>query len=198
MAIVFQDYSKSLFPWLTLEKNVSFGLRATGKKEARERAQEALTRVELEGYARHYPWQVSGGMQQRAAIARALAREARLIILDEPFAAVNALTRMKLEDTLLGLWQEFGFTTIFVTHDVDEAIYLADRVIVLSPRPASIVADLPVHLDRPAIRSGLAPKTGSRHCARPRSPASASGPGTGRGRRCKPIQRIAGNPLTRK
>jgi NitT/TauT family transport system ATP-binding protein len=148
VAVVFQDYSKSLFPWLTLEKNVTFGLRGR-KKELAEQARDALHHVGLDGYAQHYPWQVSGGMQQRTAIARALARSARMIILDEPFAAVDALTRMKLEDTFLGLWHEFGFTTVFVTHDVDEAIYLADRVVVLSPRPASIVADLTVDLPRP-------------------------------------------------
>jgi NitT/TauT family transport system ATP-binding protein len=150
LAIVPQDYNRSLFPWLTLERNVAFGLDSrAGKKEARRRANAMLDRVGLGEHARHYPWQVSGGMQQRTAIARALAQEARLVIFDEPFASVDALTRMQLEDFLLGLWTEFGFTAVFVTHDVDEAVYLGDKVVVLSGRPAAVDQEIPVPLPRP-------------------------------------------------
>lgn len=148
-AVVFQEYNKSLFPWMTLEKNVRFGLLGLSKKEARERAAFALDRVGLSESANLYPWQVSGGMQQRAAIARALAREAKLLIMDEPFASVDALTRIHLENMLLNIWKESRFTIVFVTHDVEEAIYLADRVVVLSSRPTYIREEFPVDLPRP-------------------------------------------------
>ena len=148
-AVVFQDYSKSLFPWLTLERNVMFGLRVGSRKEARERARAALDRVGLSGYESHYPWQVSGGMQQRTAIARALAREASMVVFDEPFAAIDALTRIQQEDGLLGLWSEFGFTALFVTHDVDEAVYLSDRLVILGPRPTYVAREVAIDLPRP-------------------------------------------------
>lgn len=147
-AVVFQDYSKSLFPWLNLQKNVMFGLRCD-KKQARERARHALDRVGLKGYEDHYPWQISGGMQQRTAIARALAREASMVVFDEPFAAIDALTRIQQEDGLLGLWSEFGFTALFVTHDVDEAVYLSDRLVILGPRPTYVAKEVVVDLPRP-------------------------------------------------
>lgn len=147
-AVVFQDYSKSLFPWLTLERNVMFGLRLP-RAQARERAREALERVGLIDFIGHYPWQVSGGMQQRTAIARALARQSSLVVFDEPFAAVDALTRIQQEDGLLGLWAEFGFTALFVTHDVDEAVYLSDRVLILAPRPTYVAKELVIDLPRP-------------------------------------------------
>jgi NitT/TauT family transport system ATP-binding protein len=156
-AVVFQDYSKSLFPWLNLERNVMFGLKCASKREARDRARTALGRVGLDGYEDHYPWQISGGMQQRTAIARALAREASMVVFDEPFAAIDALTRIQQEDGLLDLWAEFGFTALFVTHDVDEAVYLSDRLVVLGPRPTyvarEVVIDLPRPRDQVATRS---------------------------------------------
>lgn len=153
-AVVFQDYSKSLFPWLNLESNVMFGLHRLDRKEATDRARAALARVGLSDYMQHYPWQISGGMQQRTAIARALAREANLVVFDEPFAAVDALTRINQEDGLLGLWSEFNFTALFVTHDVDEAIYLSDKVIVLSPRPSMVALEFAVDLPRPRDQVG--------------------------------------------
>lgn len=149
VAVVFQEYNKSLFPWMTLERNVRFGLPGLGKKAARERAAHALERVGLSESADFYPWQVSGGMQQRAAIARALAREAKLLIMDEPFASVDALTRIHLENMLLDIWRESRFTVVFVTHDVEEAIYLADRVVVLSGRPTHVRDEFAVRLPRP-------------------------------------------------
>src|SRR5690606_5187762 len=121
VAVVFQEYNKSLFPWLTLERNVRFALRGLGKAQARERARAALRRVGLAESAQQYPWQVSGGMQQRAAIARALACHANLVIMDEPFASVDALTRIHLELMLLDIWTESRFTVVFVTHDIEEA-----------------------------------------------------------------------------
>ena len=159
LAIVPQDYNRSLFPWLTLERNVAFGLEAkTGRREAQHRAAAMLAKVGLSEHARHYPWQVSGGMQQRTAIGRALAQEASLVIFDEPFASVDALTRMQLEDFLLELWTEFQFTAVFVTHDVDEAVYLGDKVIVLSGRPAAVKQEIAVPLPRP--RDELATRGG--------------------------------------
>lgn len=148
-AVVFQDYSKSLFPWLTLQRNVAFGLKGVPRSEAMDRAGMALERVGLGQYLKHYPWQVSGGMQQRTAIARAIARRARFVVFDEPFAAVDALTRITLEDVLLDLWTELDFTAVFVTHDVDEAIYLSDRVVVLAPRPTHVAQEIVVDLPRP-------------------------------------------------
>src|SRR5690606_28531606 len=149
VAVVFQEYNKSLFPWLTLERNVRFALRGLGKAQARERARAALRRVGLAESAQQYPWQVSGGMQQRAAIARALACHANLVIMDEPFASVDALTRIHLELMLLDIWTESRFTVVFVTHDIEEAVLLADRIFVLSSRPARVKDEIVVGLPRP-------------------------------------------------
>ncbi len=149
VAVVFQEYNKSLFPWMSLDKNIRFGLHGLDKRTAIERSARALERVQLSESADLYPWQVSGGMQQRAAIARALAREAKLLIMDEPFASVDALTRLHLENMLLDIWQESRFTVVFVTHDIEEAIYLADRVIVLSGRPTHVRDEIVVDLPRP-------------------------------------------------
>lgn len=151
MAVVFQDYSRSLFPWRTVLRNVTFGLEMKRLRaaDARTLALRALESVGLTGFENHYPWQLSGGMQQRVAIARALAYEPSILLMDEPFAAVDAQTRGELEDLLLGLWARFGQTVLFVTHDIEEAVYLSDRVFVLSARPASILDTVEVCLPRP-------------------------------------------------
>ncbi|CAL99899.1 NitT/TauT family transport system ATP-binding protein [Saccharopolyspora erythraea NRRL 2338] len=148
LAVVFQDYSRSLFPWLSVRANVEFPLRSRGlsKAQRHERADEVLEWVGLSGAARKYPWQLSGGMQQRVSIARALACRPALLLMDEPFASVDAQTRFELEDLLLRVRRQFDSTVLLVTHDIDESIYLADRVFVLSKSPASIVADIPVDL----------------------------------------------------
>jgi NitT/TauT family transport system ATP-binding protein len=156
LAVVFQDYSRSLFPWLSVAKNVEFPLRWRGlsKTERRQRAQEALNAVGLaDGVGGKYPWQLSGGMQQRVSIARALASRPALLLMDEPFASVDAQTRFELEDLLRRVQREQGSTVLVVTHDIDESVYLGDRVLVLSKSPASIVADLKVGL--PAERNQI-------------------------------------------
>jgi NitT/TauT family transport system ATP-binding protein len=155
LAIVFQDYSRSLFPWLTTRRNVEFPLRwrALSRAERRERAAEALRRVGLADVGERYPWQLSGGMQQRAAIARALVCRPAVLLMDEPFASVDAQTRLELEDLLREVQRGYASTVLLVTHDIDESVYLGDRVLVLSRSPASIVADLPVKL--PAERDQI-------------------------------------------
>ncbi|GAA5151497.1 ABC transporter ATP-binding protein [Amycolatopsis dongchuanensis] len=155
LAVVFQDYSRSLFPWLTVAGNVEFPLRSLGigKEERRRRVEEALGWVGLAGSQRKFPWQLSGGMQQRVSIARALASRPALLLMDEPFASVDAQTRFELEDLLRTVQREQGSTVLLVTHDIDESVYLADRVLVLSSSPATIVADLPV--DLPAERDQI-------------------------------------------
>ncbi|MFI0350743.1 ABC transporter ATP-binding protein [Actinomadura sp. 9N407] len=157
MAFVFQDYSRSLFPWMTVERNVSFPLRHKGesKRDAGKATEEALDAVGLGGRGGAYPWQLSGGMQQRVAIARALAYRPRILLMDEPFASVDAQTRAELEDLLLAIWQRYETTVLFVTHDIDEAVYLADRVLVLRP-PAHV--GLTVEVDLPRPRDQLATK----------------------------------------
>jgi NitT/TauT family transport system ATP-binding protein len=146
LAVVFQDYSRSLFPWLSVLGNVRFPLRALPRPQRRARAEEALASVGLAGTAHKYPWQLSGGMQQRVAIARALAYRPALMLMDEPFASVDAQTRAELEDLLLVVRREHGTTVLLVTHDIDESIYLGDRVLVLSKAPGTVVADLVVGL----------------------------------------------------
>jgi NitT/TauT family transport system ATP-binding protein len=150
MAFVFQDYSRSLYPWMTVERNVAFPLRYKGvsKPEARAATAEALEAVGLGGRGRSYPWQLSGGMQQRVAIARALAYRPQILLMDEPFASVDAQTRADLEDLLLDVWQRYEITVVFVTHDIDEAVYLADRVLVLRA-PAHVGHAVEVDLPRP-------------------------------------------------
>jgi NitT/TauT family transport system ATP-binding protein len=150
LAYVFQDYSRSLLPWMTVERNVSFPLRYKGvsKRDAQAATAEALEAVGLAHRRRAFPWQLSGGMQQRVAIARALAYKPRVLLMDEPFASVDAQTRSDLEDLLLQVWERYAVTIVFVTHDIDEAVYLADRVLVLqAPATVSLVAD--VDLPRP-------------------------------------------------
>ncbi|RJO70810.1 ABC transporter ATP-binding protein [Nocardia panacis] len=150
LAIVFQDYSRSLFPWLDVRDNVALPLRRSvhGRRSRREAAQAALDAVGLAEAARRYPWQLSGGMQQRVAIARALAYEPRLLLMDEPFGSVDAQTREDLEDLLLRVRAERAITIVLVTHDIDESVYVGDRVLVLSRAPGRVIADLPVDLPR--------------------------------------------------
>jgi NitT/TauT family transport system ATP-binding protein len=152
-AIVFQDYSRSLFPWLTVSRNVMFPLRKEHEPRSDKlaRVERVLGEVGLDGAGKKYPWQLSGGMQQRVAIARALVSRPEILLLDEPFASVDALTRTELQDLVLRLHQheEKGVTIVHVTHDIDEAVYLADRVLVLSGTPGRIVASVDVPLPRP-------------------------------------------------
>jgi NitT/TauT family transport system ATP-binding protein len=141
MAIVFQDYSRSLMPWLSVLDNVTVPLRSAklDKNARRERAVAALTEVGLGEHLKKYPWQLSGGMQQRAAIARALAYQPQVVLMDEPFASVDAQTRADLEDLTLSLKNHMGITVVLVTHDIDEAVYLADRVLVLGKHPTQVI-----------------------------------------------------------
>jgi NitT/TauT family transport system ATP-binding protein len=151
LSLVFQEYSRSLLPWMTVRGNVVLPLLAQGKrrKERSRLAAEALGAVGLTEFADHHPWQLSGGMQQRVAIARALAYQPHLLLMDEPFASVDAQTRADLEDLVLQVHAEFGITVVFVTHDIDESVYLADRVIVLTHRPTTIMETVEVTLPRP-------------------------------------------------
>lgn len=151
LSVVFQDYSRSLMPWMRVGKNVELPLRRhkITRAEREERVMESLRDVGLEHAARLYPWEMSGGMQQRAAIARSLAYRPQVLIMDEPFASVDAQTRTGLEDLLLRVWEEYNKTILFVTHDIDEAVYLSDRIVVLSSSPSSVVTELEVPLPRP-------------------------------------------------
>jgi NitT/TauT family transport system ATP-binding protein len=152
MVYLFQQYSKSLLPWMTVGGNVSFAFRhraALNRAAARERALEYLAMVGLADVIDHYPWQLSGGMQQRVAIARALTAEPRVLLMDEPFSSVDALTRIDLQALILDLWAARRFTAVLVTHDVDEAVFLADRVAVLTRRPATISEIIETNLPRP-------------------------------------------------
>ena len=148
LAIVFQEYGRSLFPWMTVRDNVDLPLRQKKVPKARRRelVAEALTAVGLDGTESAYPWQLSGGMQQRVAIARAVAYEPSILLMDEPFAAVDAQTRADLEDLVRSLWQRLGMTILFVTHDIDEAVYLGQRVIILSSSPTVVREELDVDL----------------------------------------------------
>jgi NitT/TauT family transport system ATP-binding protein len=148
LAVVFQEYGRSLFPWLRVRDNVELPLRAAGMPRAkrRELSTWALGAVGLDDAHRAYPWQLSGGMQQRVAIARAVAYQPRVLLMDEPFAAVDAQTRADLEDLIRSVWQRLGVTLLFVTHDIEEAVYLGQRVIVLSSAPTHIKEDLPIDL----------------------------------------------------
>jgi NitT/TauT family transport system ATP-binding protein len=151
LVMVFQEFNKSLFAWRSVLGNVLFGLEARGKPSRAEKAKaEALIElVGLKGFENHYPWELSGGMQQRVAIARALAYEPEVLLMDEPFGSLDALTRLELEDTLLKLWEELGTTILFITHDIEEAIYLSDRMWLLSRRPAKIIEELRIDFVRP-------------------------------------------------
>jgi len=151
MALVFQDYSRSLYPWMTVAANVEFPLRRKpiSKGERRQTVQKSLESVGLEGFTGKYPWQLSGGMQQRVAIARGLAYRPEILLMDEPFASVDAQTRSDLEDLVLKLRHDYGITIVFVTHDIDESVYLADRVVILTQRPTVVQETLEVPLPRP-------------------------------------------------
>lgn len=150
LAVVFQDYSRSLLPWLNVKDNVALPIKGLiSPAEVAQRVEETLTAVGLSGKGELYPWQMSGGMQQRAAIARGLAYNPEVLLMDEPFAAVDAQTRIELEDLVLRLRDEFDTTILFVTHDIDEAVYLADRVLVLSGAPTTVNANIKVELGQP-------------------------------------------------
>ncbi|WP_461003951.1 ABC transporter ATP-binding protein [Streptomonospora sediminis] len=148
MAVVFQEYSRSLFPWLRVRENVELPLKEKRLPKARRRelSDRALEAVGLAKSAGAYPWQLSGGMQQRVAIARAIAYEPRVLLMDEPFAAVDAQTRADLEDLIRSLWKQFSMTVLFVTHDIDEAVYLGQRVLVMSSSPTVIQDDVSIDL----------------------------------------------------
>lgn len=147
--VVFQYHT--LFPWKTVFANVEFGLKlqGVGRGERAARVEEILRRVGLEEFRRHFPAQLSGGMQQRVNLARALVNRPRVLLMDEPFAALDAQTRLLMQELLLELWSGYKMTVVFVTHDIDEAIFLSDRVVVLTRRPAEVRDDLVVSLPRP-------------------------------------------------
>ncbi|GGE63248.1 ABC transporter ATP-binding protein [Nesterenkonia cremea] len=162
MAVVFQEYGRSLFPWLRVDSNVELPLKNAGidKAQRRELVQEALEAVGLDHVPRSYPWQLSGGMQQRVAIARAIAYQPEVLLMDEPFAAVDAQTRADLEDLIRSVWKKLGVTILFVTHDIDESVYLGQRVIMLSSSPTVIQDD--IDIDLPAERTQLETRSAPR------------------------------------
>lgn len=149
LTMVFQDYSKSLFQWKTVKQNIQFGLIRSGNKNNSGKLQSLIKLIGLEGFENYHPYELSGGMQQRVAIARALAYDPKIILMDEPFGSLDAQTRMMLEDELLKIWKKLKKTILFVTHDIEEALYLSDRIIVLSKKPATIMADINVGILRP-------------------------------------------------
>ncbi|MBX9392670.1 ABC transporter ATP-binding protein [Streptomyces sp. TRM72054] len=161
-AFVFQEYGRSLFPWMRVGDNVELPLKQKGLSKQHRRAlvADALDSVGLTEAAGAYPWQLSGGMQQRVAIARALAYEPDMLLMDEPFAAVDAQTRADLEDLVRRLWRERAMTILFVTHDIDEAVYLGQRVIVLSASPTVVQDQLKVDLpdDRDQVHTRVSPR----------------------------------------
>jgi len=156
VALVFQE--PALFPWLTVRKNVELGMRFRGvpARERREKALALLRLVHLEGFAERRPHELSGGMRQRVAIARALAQEADVLLMDEPFGALDAMTRDVLHDELESIWSRSGTTVLFVTHDVREAVRLGDRVVLLSSRPGRVVGEFPIGIPRPRSRDSAA------------------------------------------
>ena len=151
MALVFQEYSRSLMPWTSVRNNVLLPLRhkKLSRGERSSLVGEAVEAVGLTRFIDHYPWQLSGGMQQRVAIARALAYQPSILLMDEPFASVDAQTRGDLEDLVLRVREEFDVTIVFVTHDIDESVYLSDRIVVLTPSPAEVKEMLDVDLPHP-------------------------------------------------
>jgi ABC-type nitrate/sulfonate/bicarbonate transport system ATPase subunit len=154
--IVFQE--PRLMPWLTVEQNIAFGLLNTGISDAekKDRVARHIDLVRLNGFERALPRQLSGGMAQRVAIARALVNEPSVLLLDEPFGALDALTRSHLQDQLLEIWQRRRITAVFVTHDVEEAVYLSDRVVVLQPNPGRVATEVRINLKRPRTRTDAA------------------------------------------
>jgi len=153
--MVFQEFS--LFPWRTVLKNVEFGLeiKGVGDKARREIAEKYIELVGLQGFENHYPYELSGGMKQRVAIARALATEPSILLMDEPFGSVDAQTRNILQEELLEIWKRTKKTVLFVTHSVDEAVYLADRVAVMSARPGCLIKCLDIDIPRPRKRTSV-------------------------------------------
>jgi NitT/TauT family transport system ATP-binding protein len=170
--MVFQDYA--LFPWLTVRDNIAFGPteRSRPKNEIRDKVENFIELVGLRKFAEAFPHQLSGGMKQRVAIARVLANDAEVVLMDEPFGALDAMTRERLQEELLDIWQRTGLTVVFVTHSIEEAIYLSDRVVVMTPAPGKIESDNAIALTRPRdvsapdfneIRRLLAGKLHSHH-----------------------------------
>jgi NitT/TauT family transport system ATP-binding protein len=159
MAVVFQEYGRSLFPWMTVRDNVELPLKQkkVERKRRLELVEQSLDAVGLSGSESAYPWQLSGGMQQRVAIARAVAYEPQTLLMDEPFAAVDAQTRADLEDLVRQLWKRLGVTILFVTHDIDESVYLGQRVVMLSSSPTvvqdELIIDLPAERDQLTTRA---------------------------------------------
>jgi ABC-type nitrate/sulfonate/bicarbonate transport system ATPase subunit len=150
--LVFQD--PNLFPWLTVRRNIQTGLVAQGAlREKRHEVDEFLRLVGLEAFADAYPHQLSGGMMQRVALARAMINHPSILLLDEPLGALDAFTRMRMQDEVLRLWRARDTTMLLVTHDIDEAIYMSDRIIIMTPRPARIERMIEVKLDRPRKRN---------------------------------------------
>ncbi len=147
--VVFQDYG--LFPWMTVAQNVAFGLenRAVGRAEVQRATRRFVELVQLGGFEHRYPRELSGGMKQRVALARVLANDPQILLMDEPFASLDALTRQEMQRQLLGIWEATRKTVVFVTHSIDEALYLADRVALMTPRPGRIQEIIAVDLPRP-------------------------------------------------
>ena len=165
--IVFQHHT--LFPWKSARDNVAFGpkMRGVGREQRRREAQRMLDLVGLNGFADRYPGQLSGGMQQRVEIARVLVNEPLLLLMDEPFGALDALTRLKMQELLLGIWEQFRKTILFVTHDIDEALFLSDRIIVMKAQPGRIHEEITVPFERPRMTDIVASPEFSRlkrHC----------------------------------
>jgi len=153
IGVVFQD--SSLFPWRSVRKNVEFGLEVAGadKKERAQKVQNAIEKVGLKGFENKYPHQLSGGMRQRAGIARTLVNDPECILMDEPFSAVDHLTRLTLQDEIVRIWQQDKKTILFITHDVSEAVYIATRIVLLTPRPGRIQRIFDVPFERPRNRN---------------------------------------------
>jgi NitT/TauT family transport system ATP-binding protein len=153
IGFIFQEYA--LFPWRTLRENVEFGLemRGVGEEERKRIAQRYIKLVKLNGFEDYYPKDLSGGMKQRVAIARALAIDPKLLLMDEPFGSLDAQTRNLMQEELLEIWKKEKITILFVTHNVDEALFLADRIIVLSSLPARMIKSFEIYLPRPRVRT---------------------------------------------
>jgi len=151
--MVFQDYD--LFPWLTVERNIAFGLdlEGTSAGESKSRVASLIQLVGLQGFEKSLPSQLSGGMKQRVALARSLVLSPDVLLMDEPFGALDSFTRMELQEELIKLWLQKPFTVLFVTHDIEEAVYLADRIVVMTPRPGRVKTIVPVPLARPRHRT---------------------------------------------
>ena len=150
----FAFQGSNLFPWLTVEKNIAFGLKARHIfKEQKDAVQEYIKMVGLQGFEKSYPHQLSGGMQQRTSLARALVGHPDVLLLDEPLGALDAFTRMNLQDEIINIWKKHNMTMLMVTHDVDEAIYMSDQVVVMSARPSKVEAIINIDLPRPRARA---------------------------------------------